>query len=98
MTLSFIQHELKAFWRSKNTGKSIAVRIVMGVLILYLLLNVLVVGFFMDKVLEEVFPTEKPGRGVLGHHPLLLYVRPDDAFSATGAAYPTCTALPAPAC
>ena len=58
MTLSFIQHELKAFWRSKNTGKSIAVRIVMGVLILYLLLNVLVVGFFMDKVLEEVFPTE----------------------------------------
>jgi hypothetical protein len=58
MTLTFIQHELKAFWRSKNTGKSIGVRIVMGILILYLLLNVLVIGFFMDKVLVKVFPNE----------------------------------------
>jgi hypothetical protein len=58
MVLTFIQHELKSFWRSKNTGKSIAVRIVMGILILYLLVNVLVVGFFMDKMLEKAFPTE----------------------------------------
>lgn len=56
MTLTFIQHELKAFWRSKNTGKSIAVRIVMGLLILYLFVNVLVLGFFLDKLLERMFP------------------------------------------
>ncbi len=58
MTSTFIRHELKAFWRSKNTGKSIAVRIVMGLLILYLLINVLVLGFFLDKVLIKLFPGE----------------------------------------
>jgi hypothetical protein len=56
MISTFFKHELKAFWRSKNTGKNVAVRIVMAVLILYLLLNMLVIGFFMDKVLGKVFP------------------------------------------
>lgn len=56
MTSTFIQHEWKAFWRSKNTGKGIAVRIVMWLLILYLLVNFLFLGFFLDKILEEVFP------------------------------------------
>lgn len=58
MTLTFIRHELKSFWRSKNTGKTVAIRIIMGVLILYLLLNVLVVAFFLDKILERSFPTQ----------------------------------------
>jgi len=58
MTSTFIRHELKAFWRSKNTGKSIAIRIVMGLLILYLLINVLVLGFFLDTVLIKLFPKE----------------------------------------
>jgi hypothetical protein len=58
MTRTFIQHELKAFWRSKNTGKSIAIRVVMALLILYLLLNVLVLGFFLDKMLEGLFPKD----------------------------------------
>jgi hypothetical protein len=56
MTSTFIQHELKAFWRSKNTGKSIAILIVMGILVLYLLINILFFGFFLDKILEKVFP------------------------------------------
>ena len=58
MTLTFIQHELKSFWRSKNTGKTVAIRVIMGVLILYLLLNVLVVAFFLDKILEKSFPNQ----------------------------------------
>lgn len=58
MVSTFIRHELKAFWRSKNTGKSIAVRVVMGILILYLLINVLIVGFFLDKMLEGMFPND----------------------------------------
>ncbi len=58
MTATFIRHELKAFWRSKNTGKSIAIRIVMMLLILYLLLNVLVLGFFLDKILDHAFPKD----------------------------------------
>jgi hypothetical protein len=58
MTGTFIRHELKAFWRSKNTGKSIAIRVVMALLILYLLINVLVLGFFLDTVLGKMFPKD----------------------------------------
>jgi hypothetical protein len=58
MISTFIRHELKAFWRSKNTGKSIAIRVVMAILILYLFLNVLVAGIFLDKVMEEIFPND----------------------------------------
>lgn len=56
MTLTFFQHQWKAFWRSKNTGKGIAVRVVLGLLILYLLMNLLVLSFFMDKIIGKVFP------------------------------------------
>jgi len=59
MLSTFITHELKAFWRSKNTGKSIAIRVVMGILILYLFfLNVLFAGIFLDKILEAAFQNE----------------------------------------
>ncbi|MGB4398342.1 MAG: DUF5687 family protein, partial [Daejeonella sp.] len=51
MTLTFLSQQWTAFWRSQNKGKSIAMRIVMGILIIYLLLNVLVVAFFMDQIL-----------------------------------------------
>lgn len=56
MLSTFFKHELKAFWRSKNTGKNLAVRIIMAILILYMLLNVVVVGFFLDKILGKAFP------------------------------------------
>jgi hypothetical protein len=59
MTLTFLIHQSKAFWRSKNTGKSIAMRIVMGILILYLLMNVLVVAFFLDRILEKTYPNQE---------------------------------------
>ncbi|TWI98781.1 hypothetical protein JN11_02969 [Mucilaginibacter frigoritolerans] len=58
MTSTFIRHELKAFWRSKNTGKSIVIRVVMSLLILYLLVNIFVLGFFLDVVLGKVFPKD----------------------------------------
>ena len=56
MTATFIRHELKAFWRSKNTGKSIAIRIVMGLLILYLFACMFLVGLFLNKILERALP------------------------------------------
>ncbi|RKR81127.1 hypothetical protein BDD43_1271 [Mucilaginibacter gracilis] len=58
MTLTFIRHELKAFWRSKNSGKALAVRIVMGILIALLLLEVLALAFFMDTLLVRSFPKQ----------------------------------------
>jgi hypothetical protein len=57
MTSTFIRHELKAFWRARNVGKSIAVRVVMAILILYLLCCCLAVGVFLDKALSHAFPT-----------------------------------------
>ncbi|MDB5116299.1 MAG: hypothetical protein JWQ79_1791 [Mucilaginibacter sp.] len=56
MISTFLRHELKAFWRSKNTGKSIGVKVVMAILILILLLYVLAAGFFMDVILKHAFP------------------------------------------
>ena len=59
MTLTFLIHQSKAFWRSKNTGKSIAIRVVMGILIIYLLLNILVVAFFLDRILAKTYPDQE---------------------------------------
>lgn len=56
MTITLIQHQWKAFWRSKNSGKSITIRIVMAVLILYLFANLVLLSFFLDKILGSVFP------------------------------------------
>lgn len=56
MTRAFLRHQSKAFWRSKSTGKSIAVRVVMGLLILYLFANLLLIAFFLDKIFKEVYP------------------------------------------
>ncbi|RVU01751.1 hypothetical protein EOD41_07265 [Mucilaginibacter limnophilus] len=58
MTSAFISHELKAFWRSKNTGKSIAIRIVMGILILFLFGYALLLGIVLPKIIEEVSKTD----------------------------------------
>ncbi len=61
MISTFLSHELKAFWRSKNTGKSIVIRVVMGIFIFYPLLNSsLVLGFFLDKILDKTFPVGRP--------------------------------------
>lgn len=56
MISTFFSHELKAFWRTKNAGKNVAVRIIMSVLILILMLYVVAAGFFMDMILKKAFP------------------------------------------
>ncbi|MDB5001928.1 MAG: hypothetical protein JWQ34_153 [Mucilaginibacter sp.] len=56
MITTFFKHEFKAFWRSKNAGKNLAVRIIMSLLILMLLLYVVAAGFLMDLILKKVFP------------------------------------------
>jgi hypothetical protein len=58
MISTFFSHELKSFWRSKNTGKSIAVKVIMGILILILLLYVVVFGVFLDLILSKMFPKD----------------------------------------
>ena len=53
MISTFISHELKSMGRSKNSGKALAVRIVMGLLMFFLLLEVLAIAFFLDKILKH---------------------------------------------
>ena len=56
MTITLIRHQWRAFWRSKNSGKGITVRVIMAILILYLFANLVLLSFFLDKVLESLFP------------------------------------------
>lgn len=58
MILTFFNHELKSFWRSKNTGKSIAVKIFLGLMLLYLFSCISFLGIYLDKLLESVFPND----------------------------------------
>ena len=56
----FINLEWKAFFRSASFGKSIAIKIFMGFLALYFMGMFLLIGFFMDKILKEVYPDLDP--------------------------------------
>ncbi|MFD2872993.1 DUF5687 family protein [Mucilaginibacter ximonensis] len=56
MIKTFLKHELKAFWRSKNAGRGLALRIFMALIILLLMLYVVAAGFFMGPILKKVFP------------------------------------------
>lgn len=57
MTSLFLQHQWKSFWRSKNKGKGIAVRVILGILLLYFFLNMLVLAFFLDKIFKAAYPS-----------------------------------------
>lgn len=78
MILVFLQHQWKAFRRSKNSGQSLAVQIILGILILYILLNLLVVSFFLDKILLSVFPSQNV---VHSFNSILLYYFVTDLFA-----------------
>ena len=56
MLLTFLHHQWIGFWRSRGKGGSIAVQIVMGLLILYLLLCAIAIGFFMGQFIPKLFP------------------------------------------
>jgi hypothetical protein len=56
MLSTFLSHQWTGFWRSRGKGSNIAVQIVMGLLILYLVLCAFAVGIFMDKMIAAAFP------------------------------------------
>lgn len=51
-----LSHQWKAFWRSRNAGKSIVIQIFIGFLILYFLAIALVVGFTLGAIIKKVIP------------------------------------------
>ena len=56
MIKRFLNLEWKSFFRSASFGKSIGIKIFMGLLALYFMSMFLFVGFFMDKILKKVYP------------------------------------------
>jgi hypothetical protein len=56
----FLSLEWKSFLRSASFGKSLAIKILMGFFALYFIGMFLFIGFFMDKILKQVFPDIDP--------------------------------------
>lgn len=60
MIKHFLNLEWKSFFRSASFGKSIALKIVMAFFALYFIVMFLFIGFFMDKIIQEVYPDSDP--------------------------------------
>jgi hypothetical protein len=56
MLTTFLNHQWKDFWRSRNKGGSIAANILLGFFMLYFLVVAIGVGFGMPFLIEKVFP------------------------------------------
>lgn len=56
MLNTFLSHQRKSFWRSRNRGGSIAAQVVLGFFMLYFLLVALGIGFGMKIFLPKFFP------------------------------------------
>ncbi|SES24951.1 DUF5687 family protein [Pedobacter rhizosphaerae] len=55
MLNTFLSHQWKAFWRSRNRGGSIAAQVVLGFFLLYFLAVAITIGFGMAFLLPEIF-------------------------------------------
>ncbi|SHF62390.1 DUF5687 family protein [Pedobacter caeni] len=53
---TFLDHQWKAFWRSKNKGGTIATQIFIGLVVLYLLAVAIFLGVGMEIFIEQLFP------------------------------------------
>ena len=56
MIFILLQHQWKSFWRSRSAGRSLALQIFIGFIVLYLTATALFIGFSLDKILAEIAP------------------------------------------
>lgn len=56
MLITFLDHQWKSFWRSRNRGGSIATQILLGLFMLYFLAVALGAGLLMATLLTKLFP------------------------------------------
>jgi len=56
MLSTFLSHQWKDFWRSRNKAGSIAAQIILGFFMLYFLVGAIIVGFGMAYGIEKFFP------------------------------------------
>ncbi|MCB9303095.1 MAG: hypothetical protein H6566_20875 [Lewinellaceae bacterium] len=70
MVKDLLSHGLKSQTRSSFWQRNLAVNILLGLFAAYLMLNFLVLGYFLDKILGELFPEASP---LAKFNELLLY-------------------------
>jgi len=58
MLSTFLSHQRKSFWRSRNKGGSIATQIIIGFFMLYFLVIAVGIGFGMTIFLPKIFPNQ----------------------------------------
>jgi hypothetical protein len=58
MLSTFLSHQRKSFWRSRNRGSSIAGQIVLGFFMLYFFAVAVGIGFGMSIFLPKIFPDQ----------------------------------------
>jgi hypothetical protein len=58
MLNTFLSHQRKAFWRSRNRSGSIAAQVVLAFFMLYFLALAISAGLFMAHLLENIFPDQ----------------------------------------
>ncbi len=56
LIFTFLSHEIKALIRGSGAGKSIAMQIFVGIIIIYCLASAFLLGIMLDKLLTQGFP------------------------------------------
>lgn len=60
MLTTFLNHQWRAFWRSRNKAGSIVAQALLGFFILYFLAAAVFVGFGMQLFIGKIFPGQNP--------------------------------------
>lgn len=92
MIYTLLQHQWKSFWRSRSTGRNVAMQIFMGFIVLYLTAVAILIGFSLDKILSESFPGKDPIRIFFGF--ILYYYAFDIIMRFTMQDLPTLAVQP----
>ena len=60
MLSTFLTHQWKAFWRSRNKTGSIVAQLFFGFFVLYFLVAAISVGFMMSGLIDKIAPEADP--------------------------------------
>jgi hypothetical protein len=70
IVLNLIKHEWLSDLRSSTWGKKIALKILFAFFILYMVANLLAIGYVLDLILSKIYPEQTPVHSL---HSWLIY-------------------------